>query len=145
MGQGIPVVVLFFECSLIGIILMPKQKGKGRVKQSTPYNRVTREGNNDTLRASENDQEPNPSLKCDKCKGLVNELIQCESCSVWFCCICGKFSSQVVEVISTCKTLHWFCEPCDNALNFPNSDPSVYKESINNMLKSIESTLTKVS
>ena len=106
---------------------MPKQKGKGRVKQSTPYNRATRAGDDDTSRVSENDQEPDPSLKCDKCKGLVNELI------------------QLVEVISTCKTLHWFCEPCDNALNFPNFDPSIYKESIDNTLKSIESKLTKVS
>ena len=63
---------------------MPKQKKKGRVKQSTPYNRATRAGDDDTLRVSENDQEPDPSLKCDKCKGLVNELIQCKSCSVWF-------------------------------------------------------------
>ena len=124
---------------------MPKQKGKGCVKQSTLYNRATRAGDDDTSRVSENDQEPDPSLECDKCKGLVNELIQCELCSVWFCCTCGNFSSQVVEVISTCKTLHWFCEPCENVLNFPNFDPSIYKESIDNRLKSIESKLTKVS
>ena len=124
---------------------MPKHKGKGRIKQSTPYNRETRAGDDDTSRVSENDQEPDPSLECDKCKGLVNELIQCELCSVWFCCTCGNFSSQVVEAISTCKTLHWFCEPCDNVLNFPNFDPSIYKESIDNRLKSIESKLTKVS
>ena len=75
------------------------------------------------------------SIEChwSACTG---NLIQCELCSVWFCCTCGNFSSQVVEVISTCKTLHWFCEPCDNVLNFPNFDPSIYKESIDNRLKS---------
>ena len=77
--------------------------------------------------------------------GSVNDLIQCESCSVWYCCTCGNFSPQVVEVISTCKTLHWFSEPCDNALNLHNFDHSVYKESIDNRLKSTESNLTKLS
>ena len=124
---------------------MLKHKGKGRVKHSTPYNRTTGIGGEDTSRASENDHEDDQSLKCDKCKGSVNNLIQCESCSVWYCCTCGNFSPQVVEVISICKTLHWFCEPCDNALNLPNSDHSVYKESIDNRLKSIESDLTELS
>ena len=100
---------------------MPKQKaGKARAKKSAPYDKSTKLNEEDVSREPENGQEDEEILKCDKCKASVEGLIQCESCMLWHCCSCGNFPFETVEVVKVCKTLHWYCEPCDNTANAQN-------------------------
>ena len=87
---------------------MPKQKGKMRAKKLVPYNKSAKPNSDeDTSKVPESVQDDKQILKCDKCKGTVEGMIQCESCLLWHCCTCGNFPLEAVEVVSVCKTLHW--------------------------------------
>ena len=121
---------------------MPKQKaGKARAKKSAPYDKSTKLNEEDVSREPENGQEDEEILKCDKCKGSVEGLIQCESCMLWHCCSCGNFPFETVEVVKVCKTLHWYCEPCDNTANAQNHSDQL----LTNIERSITLCLEKVS
>ena len=84
----------------------------------------------------ESDQDNEQPLMCDKCKALIEGMMQCESCLLWFRCTCGSFPLQTVEILRDCKTMLWFCEPCDNAISIPNS------EHLNVLLANIEKSVT---
>ena len=120
---------------------MPKQKGKARTKKSAPYNRSNKSNEEDAPREFENGQEDEEILKCDKCKASVEGLIQCESCLLWHCCSCGSFPFETVEVVKVCKTLHWYCEPCDNTANIQHHSDQL----LTTIERSITSCLEKVS
>ena len=123
---------------------MSRQKTKTRAKQSTPYTRPSKESGGETTATKEAEGSPDDehSLKCDKCEDAVDGLIQCESCLSWFCCSCGDYPHQAIEIISVCKTLHWYCDPCDNRMNSgTNSNQSM----TTTIEKSIASCFEKVS
>lgn len=37
------------------------------------------------------------ALYCDKCSQSVDQLIQCESCEVWFCGACESVPAQILD------------------------------------------------
>ena len=77
---------------------------KTRAKQNTLYARP-KESDGETTAKKEVDetQDDEHSFKCDKCKNVVDGLIQCES---WFCCTCGNYPCQAIAIVSACKSLH---------------------------------------
>ena len=118
---------------------MPKQKGKSRAKQSIPYSRSSKTNEEEATKKSDDVQDDDQFLKCDKCKALVEGLFQCESCLLWYCCTYGHFPIQEIEIISTCKTLHWFCESCEPTIlsKLSTNDP------IDSLLAKLETTISK--
>ena len=45
----------------------------------------------------------------------MDQLIQCESCEVWFCGACENTPAQTVEIIITYKQIHRLCLCNDQA------------------------------
>lgn len=101
---------------------MPKQqKGKGRVKQSTPYNRTSKTSEDDTSKASENegdtrtsenDHEDEPGI-CNQCQASGRGLIQCECCDLWYCNLCSGITEEALVLLGDIECLHFFCFPCE--------------------------------
>ena len=54
---------------------MPRQKTKTRAKKTTPYVRPKDNEGDTTTKETEGPQNDEPSLKCDKCKNVVEGLI----------------------------------------------------------------------
>ena len=50
---------------------------------------------------------------CDKCSQSVDQLIQCESCEVWFCGACESIPAHTMEIIIAYNQVHWFCHACN--------------------------------
>lgn len=70
-----------------------------------------------TTKEAEGPQNDEPSFKCGKCKNVVEGLIQCESCLSWFCCSCGNYPYEAIAIVTACKALHWYCDPCNDGIN----------------------------
>ena len=122
---------------------MPKQKGKTRAKKSAPYSKSTKSNEEDAPRDPENGQDDEEILKCDKCKATVEGMIQCESCLLWHGCSCENFPFETVEVMKVCKTLHWYCEPCNSTANTQNQPVTGY-EIANTIINGITEPLKNV-
>ena len=60
---------------------------------------------------------------------------------MWHCCSCGNFPFETVEVVKVCKTLHWYCEPCDSTANTQNHSDQL----LTTIERSITLCLEKVS
>lgn len=125
---------------------MPKQKGKTRAKKLVPYNKSAKPNSDeDTSKVPESVQDDEQILKCDKCKGTVEGMIQCKSCLLWHCCTCGNFPLEAVEVVSVCKTLHWFCEMCDSTAsthNDANTGSGTKSDTVSDALPAITKVIT---
>ena len=101
---------------------MPKQQKKNTVI-SEPYpKKITQQQSS----KEPEEQQPsmdqskvsqvNESLYCDKCTESVDHLIQCEKCETWYCDSCENVPTQVMEIISEYRQLHWFCKICETQI-----------------------------
>ena len=90
----------------------------------------------------------NESLYCDKCTELVDHLIQCENCETWYCRSCEKVPTQVMEIISGYRQLHWFCGTCETQIGHSAYDQLVAKsvshEGITKQLSEVQAQVQKL-
>ena len=94
---------------------MPKHYNKKIVSASEPYT-VNKKMTDQILDVS--DQIPvqdanSEALYCNKCSQSMDQLIQYESCEVWFCGACESIPAQTMEIIIAYNQIHWFCHPCN--------------------------------
>ena len=59
------------------------------------------------------DNDADEPYYCDVCTTQVDRLIQCEYCSINYCCPCGEISEKLFAALVEFKQLHWFCPRCD--------------------------------
>ena len=133
---------------------MPKQRRKNTVV-SEPYPKK-----NSQQQASKEQEERQPSvdqstdiqvnesLYCDKCTESVDHLIQCEKCESWYCSSCENVPTQVIEIISEYRQLHWFCKTCETQIGHSAYDQlavqSTSHESITKQLSKVQAQVQKL-
>ena len=91
---------------------------------------------------------------CDVCKKSVDEVVQCERCIKWFCCVYQNISEKMYDAIFEFSKLHWFCDGCESsavavfqtsAETGPSKDPlSCLESKITDLMLNAELQLTKV-
>ena len=53
------------------------------------------------------------SFNCDKCEGTIDNLLQCESCNLWFCGTCSKIPEEALSIIGEINNINWLCQSCE--------------------------------
>ena len=90
----------------------------------------------------------NESLYCDKCTESVDHLSQCENCETWYCSSCEKVPTQVMEIISGYRQLHWFCGTCETQIGHSAYDQlaakSISHEGITKQLSEVQAQVQKL-
>ena len=95
---------------------MPKHCNKKTVSVSEPYtvNKKTTDQVSDVSDQTSAQDVDSEALYCDKCSQSVDQLIQCESCEVWFCSACETIPGQTMEIIFAYNQIHWVCHACND-------------------------------
>ena len=134
---------------------MPKQRRKNTVV-SEPYPKKNaqqlpskeQEEPQPSVDQSTDTSQVNESLYCDKCTESVDHLIQCENCETWYCSSCEKVPTQVMEIISGYRQLHWFCGTCETQIGHSAYDQlaakSVSHEGITKQLSEVQAQVKKL-
>ena len=55
-------------------------------------------------------------LKCEKCGKTVDNLLQCECCSLWNCCQCQNVPDIMFAALNNYDSLHWYCQTRESAV-----------------------------
>ena len=153
-------VYLFFGCSLIGNLVLPKQWNKKNTANSERYVLYKKHGStSESSQAGDSaDNQQDMSFKCDVCTNSVNHLIQCDQCLNCYYCTCGKVSERLITMLDKFKELNWFCHKCDaiaidaiKAFNSTESTPgldivkavtSVFTTAIQSLQEALKTTIS---
>ena len=118
-------------------------------KQKRAKNRPTQYEGSGNARTDETlSDHGSETDKCEHCGKQADQLLQCESCSLWFCCICQSIPAGMMIALTSYKSLHWYCKTCEpevvSNLSNSNATPSTTPDIANQIDKKIEESMTKV-
>ena len=84
------------------------RKNRPTSYESSSTSRSNSAQSNETPADSESDSD-----KCEHCDDKqADQLLQCESCKLWFCCACQRPAGMMIALTSY-KSLHWCCKTCE--------------------------------
>ena len=79
---------------------MPKAGCNNKKQTQKPYEKTTNPPPELENQVVAPDTESSEEYICIQCKKLVDEVVKCERCNKWFCCVCQDISDKTYEAVS---------------------------------------------
>ena len=92
---------------------MPKA-GRKKKQAQKPYEKTANTTTELDDKGVVQDTESTEEYICVECKKLVDEVVQCEKCIKWYCCVCQNINEKMYEALFEFSKLYWFCNGCES-------------------------------
>ena len=59
------------------------------------------------------DVEEEDNYECSQCSNFIDQVLQCEHCARWYCCLCQNVHDKMFAALVKFNSLHWYCAVCE--------------------------------